>query len=84
MIGNSGQMIVLTTTEFTEPHITDSFEEELYTGEVRRTVRTYRCIQCQGERVGVQGDYSTIEDLKKQGCPVCANLTFTWLAKKTI
>ncbi|MBU5347845.1 bis-aminopropyl spermidine synthase family protein [Paenibacillus lautus] len=85
MIGNSGQMIVLTTTEFTEPHITDSFEEELYTGEVRRTVRTYRCIQCQGElQVGVQGDYSTIEDLKKQGCPVCANLTFTWLAKKTI
>ncbi|RAR40388.1 bis-aminopropyl spermidine synthase family protein [Paenibacillus sp. MDMC362] len=85
MIGNSGQMIVLTTTEFTEPHITDSFEEELYTGEVRRTVRTYRCIQCQGElQVGVQGDYSTIEDLKKQGCPVCANLTFTRLAKKTI
>lgn len=85
MIGNSGQMIVLTTTEFTEPHITDSFEEELYTGEVRRTVRTYRCIQCQGQlQVGVQGDYSTIEDLKKQGCPVCANLTFTWLAKKTI
>lgn len=85
MLGNSGQMIVLTTTEFTEPHIMDSFEEELYTGEVRQTVRTYRCIQCQGElQVGVQGDYSTIEDLKKQGCPLCANLTFTWLAKNTI
>lgn len=85
MIGNSGQMIVLTTTEFAEPPIKGSFEDELYTGEVRRTVRTYRCTQCQSElQVGVQGDYSTIEDLKKQGCPVCANLTFTWLAKKTI
>ncbi|MFE0556431.1 bis-aminopropyl spermidine synthase family protein [Paenibacillus sp. NPDC058910] len=85
MIGNSGQMIVLTTTEFTAPRVTDSFEDELYTGEVRRTVRTYRCIQCQGElQVGVQGDFSTIEDLKKQGCPVCVNHTFTWLAKKTI
>ncbi|MEF7441608.1 bis-aminopropyl spermidine synthase family protein [Paenibacillus lautus] len=85
MIGNSSQMIVLTTTEFTEPPIKGSFEDELYTSEVRRTVRTYRCTQCQSElQVGVQGDFITIEDLKKQGCPVCANLTFTWLAKKTI
>lgn len=85
MIGNSGQMIVLKTTEFTAPHITDFFEDELYTGEVRRTVRTYRCIQCDGElQVGIQGDFSTIEELKNQGCPICANHTFAWLAKRTI
>lgn len=85
MIGNSGQMIVLTTTEFAEPPIKGSFEDELYTGEVRRTVRTYRCTQCQSElQVGVQGDFTTIEDLKKQGCPACAHHAFTRLAKKMI
>ncbi|AYB46343.1 bis-aminopropyl spermidine synthase family protein [Paenibacillus lautus] len=85
MIGNSSQMIVLTTTEYTKPPIKCSFEDELYTGEVRRTVRTYRCTQCQSElQVGVQGDYSTIEDLKKQGCPACAHHAFTLQAKKMI
>ncbi|MFB4321183.1 bis-aminopropyl spermidine synthase family protein [Priestia sp. BR_2] len=85
MIGNSGQMIVLTTTEYTDPPIKGSFEDELYTGEVRRTVRTYRCTQCQSElQVGVQGDFTTIEDLKKQGCPACAHHAFTLLAKKMI
>ncbi len=85
MIGNSGQMIVLKTTELTAPHITDFFEDELYTGEVRRTVRTYRCIQCGGVlQVGIQGDFPTIEELKNQGCPICASHTFAWLAKRTI
>ncbi|UNK19945.1 bis-aminopropyl spermidine synthase family protein [Paenibacillus sp. N3/727] len=83
MIGNSGQMIILKTTELTEPIVTCSFEDALYTGEVKRTLRTYQCKQCHGSLlVGIQGEFHTIEDLKNQGCPHCENDTFTLIAKK--
>ncbi|WP_160163977.1 MULTISPECIES: hypothetical protein [Paenibacillus] len=35
-------------------------------------------------QVGIQGDFSIIEELKNQGCPICASHTFAWLAKRTI
>ncbi|RAV22356.1 bis-aminopropyl spermidine synthase family protein [Paenibacillus contaminans] len=84
MIGNRSQMIVLKTTEQTAPDIGGAFEDALYTGEVKRTVRTYRCKQCgHSAVVGFQEDIVTVEQLKNEGCRVCANDTFDLIGKKT-
>jgi N4-bis(aminopropyl)spermidine synthase len=85
MIGNRSQMIILKTTEQTAPDITGSFEDALYTGEVKRTLRTYRCKQCREHViVGFQGEFPTVEELKNQGCPACYNDTFDLLEKKSV
>ncbi|MED4752695.1 bis-aminopropyl spermidine synthase family protein [Brevibacillus choshinensis] len=82
MIANRSQMIILKTTDQTTPECTDVFVDALYTGEVKRTLRIYRCKQC-GKKVevGVQGDVSTIEQLKNQGCLCCKNDTFDMLER---
>ncbi|MED0670051.1 bis-aminopropyl spermidine synthase family protein [Aneurinibacillus aneurinilyticus] len=83
MIGNRGQMIVLKTTELTSPDITATFEDMLYTGEVKRTLRTYQCKLCsESIIVGVEGEFFTIEELKNQGCPVCESNIFALIDKK--
>ncbi len=84
MIGNTGQIFVMRTTSHTKPRIDDTFEDALYTGEVRRTLRTYKCKKC-GEllKVGYQGDFRTIEALKNKGCPACSGVSFD-LIEKTI
>ncbi|WP_200411796.1 bis-aminopropyl spermidine synthase family protein [Virgibacillus salexigens] len=85
MIGNKGQMIVLQTTESTKPNITDRFEDELYTGEVRQTIRTYHCKSCNKSiLVGTQGDFPTIEALKNQGCPDCNQNNFCLIKKQRL
>ncbi|MGF9912165.1 bis-aminopropyl spermidine synthase family protein [Paenibacillus ehimensis] len=85
MIANRSQMIVLKTTEQTRPEFAGVFEDALYTGEVKRTLRIYRCQLC-GEAVyvGFQGDVPTIEQLKNQGCPRCKNDTFQLIEKKSV
>ncbi len=85
MIANRSQMIVLKTTELTAPPIIAPFEDALYTGEVKRTLRTYRCMRCEeAVYVGAQGDVPTIEDLKNRGCPSCQNDTFQLVSKTTV
>jgi len=65
MIGNRGQMIILKTTERTEPKIVDTFADSLYTGEVKRTLRTYCCKRCKEiVLVGCKSRFTTVEDLK--------------------
>ncbi|MEK4968282.1 bis-aminopropyl spermidine synthase family protein [Cytobacillus sp. FSL R7-0696] len=83
MIGNKGQMIVLQTTESTKPNIIGRFEDAIYTGEVRQTIRTYQCKSCnRATLVGIQGDFPTIEALKNQGCPVCNQNKFVLVKKQ--
>lgn len=85
MIANRSQMIVLKTTGLTHPDITDCFADALYTGEVKRTLRTYRCKRCDHLlHVGFQGDVPTIEMLKNQGCPCCKHDLFELVEKKVI
>ncbi|MNI07765.1 N(4)-bis(aminopropyl)spermidine synthase [compost metagenome] len=85
MIANRSQMIILKTTESTSPDITSTFEDALYTGEVKRTLRTYRCKQCEAPAlVGLGGEIATIEELKNQGCPSCNHDGFDLIHKKTI
>ncbi len=85
MIGNRGQMIILKTTEQTTPDIIAAFEDALYTGEVKRTQRTYRCKQCGAKvLVGVQGELATIEELKNRGCAVCKHDLFDLIEKRSV
>lgn len=83
MIGSKGQMIVLKTTDFTEPIYTTDFDGALYTGEVNRTERRYRCKKCQTSiLVGMNRDFPTIEKLKSSGCPHCGHFVFNLVEKK--
>jgi predicted methyltransferase len=61
----------LKATEEAEPAIRGAFNGEIYTGEVRPTLRFYMC-RCGREiEVGAGREYATVEDLKSMGCPGC-------------
>lgn len=85
MIANRSQMFVLRTTDQTKPEYAGKFTDALYTGEVKQTLRTYRCRQCSREvLVGMQGEFATIEQLKNEGCISCGHAIFDLIARKTV
>ena len=85
IIGNTSQMTVLMTTNKTQTIIDDKFEDALYTGEIRRTLRTYQCKECGDKiKVGYKGDFRTIEKLKNKGCPDCRGQKFELIEKKRV
>lgn len=85
IIANRSQMIILKTTERTIPECLGPFMDALYTGEVRQTIRTYKCKQCGNKiSVGSQCEMATIEQLKQRGCHSCGNDTFDFLNKKAL
>lgn len=76
MIANRSQMIVLQTTNVTKTFIDlqNRFEDPIYTGEFKKTVRLYRCLNCrQLIKVGIDFEMQTIEQLKIKGCYHCHN-----------
>lgn len=82
MIAGRSQMFVLRTTDQTLPEYEGKFDDALYTGEVKQTLRTYRCKQCVAEiGVGTTGEYPTIEQLKNVGCPHCGQDSFELVSK---
>lgn len=85
MIANRSQMFVLRTTDQTKPEFPGSFVDALYTGEVKRTLRTYQCKECMEHvRVGATGEFTTIEQLKNVTCPHCGHDTFVMITKQVI
>jgi predicted methyltransferase len=82
IIGNSGQMIVLKTTGKTNPSIEAFFNDAIYTGEIRRTIRIYKCNKCGlAIKVGFKEEYKTIEELKNKRCPKCNDNIFEMESK---
>ncbi len=82
ILGSTGQMIVLNTTKKTEPKIIHEFNDSLYTGEIRKTTRTYKCKNCKKIfKVGFDKEHKTIEDLKKVGCEYCNENKFDLIKK---
>jgi hypothetical protein len=73
MFGNTTFMARLATTEGARPAITGVFEGKMYTGEVRPTLRIYRCRCGDKIKVGEGTAYQTIEELKSSGCPRCGS-----------
>jgi predicted methyltransferase len=87
VLAGVSQMIYAVTTDSMQPLVTDRYTGPLYTGEVRPTVRRYRCMGCGTKlQVGqVEGAVaSTIEQLKAQGCPRCGAQLFMLEARTAV
>ncbi len=83
IIAGTGQMMILHTTSKTSPMVKEAFEGAIYTGELRCTVRSYRCMSCQLLiEVGTTQEIKTIEALKAASCPACHGQSFE-LRKRT-
>ncbi len=83
IIGNIGQMIILKTTTSSKSLIENCYQEPIYTGELKVTVRFYKCKEC-GEimKVGFSERFNTIEELKEKGCNKCNNKVFQLIEKR--
>lgn len=83
IIGNMGQMIILKTTSSSKSLIENCYQEPIYTGELKVTVRLYKCKEC-GEimKVGFSERFNTIEELKEKGCYKCNNRIFQLIEKR--
>lgn len=85
VIGNTGQMIILKTTNVTKSLIQTSYKGPLYTGELKTTIRFYRCMKCSEViKVGVTEKFNTIEKLKSKGCYKCNNQAFKLMKRINI
>lgn len=85
IIGNVSQMMLLQTTAGSTPLVQGEFTGALYTGEIKRTTRIYRCMACGARtRVGAGEAVHTIEQLKQQGCPACKAGTFERLGRDPV
>lgn len=85
IIGNTGQMIVLKTTNTTKALIKSHYKGVLYTGELKETVRFYRCKQCDEIiKVGRSQELNNIETLKFKGCYKCNSQVFELIERKNI
>ncbi len=77
MLGGVSRMLRLNTCGATAPVITGRHDEAIYTGEINRTTREYKCITCgHSENVGIDQKFITIEALKTAGCPACGEAKF--------
>jgi DNA-directed RNA polymerase subunit RPC12/RpoP len=79
VLAGVSQLFVAGTAEGAQPLITGSYSGPLYTGEVRPTVRRYRCMGCGAKLVVGQVPDAvapTIEQLKAAGCPRCGSQLF--------
>lgn len=85
VIGNTGQMIILRTTSNSKTLMETFYQGPLYTGELKKTVRSYRCRNCGATtRVGVPEKIKTIEQLKLKGCGKCGNEIFSLIDRNKI
>jgi len=82
IIGNTGQMIILKTTSKTRTLVEGYYDKPIYTGELKATIRDYRCTQCNEIiKVGATERFKIIEELKAKGCVSCNNRKFTIIEK---
>lgn len=86
IIGNSSQLILLRTTGYTNPCISEqeSYNNLIYTGEIKKAVKLYKCKNC-GEKyfIGFNKKISTIEELKTLGCSKCNGKMFIRMEKNS-
>ena len=85
ILGGEGQLIILKTTKVSRPLIEGNYGELIYTGEIKKTKRKYRCKNCNKEYwVGIEEKYETIEQLKEKGCMQCKEHIFDLIEKQNI
>ncbi len=79
ILAGVSDLYLLRVTDRSEPLVEGEYTGPIYTGQVRPTLRTYVCTNCNRQvMVGGEagGEFATIEQLKEQGCPGCGGTTF--------
>ncbi len=71
ILGNTTSMFRLVVTGEARPIVTGQFHGGIYTGELRRTTRVYKCRCGEAIEVGSTKELTTVEELKSRGCPSC-------------
>jgi predicted methyltransferase len=71
ILANTTSMFRLVVTGEARPVITGPFQGGIYTGELKPTIRVYRCRCGKAIVVGSSTGFTTIEELKAGGCPKC-------------
>ena len=85
VLAGVSDLYVLRATEASHPLVEGDYTNNIYTGQVRPTLRRYVCTKC-GTQVTVGGEaggqYVTIEALKEAGCPQCSSRGFRPVSRK--
>lgn len=71
ILANTSSMFRLVVTGEARPVITGPFQGGIYTGELKPTIRVYRCRCGKAIVVGSSTGFTTIAELKAGGCPKC-------------
>jgi predicted methyltransferase len=83
ILGGVSHLYHLSSTSETRPLVDGTSDEPLYTGEVRAP-RPYRCASCGTiQRVGRGAPLSTVEMLRRDGCPECGATKFRPLPRRS-
>jgi predicted methyltransferase/DNA-directed RNA polymerase subunit RPC12/RpoP len=81
-LGGVSHLYQLASTSELKPLLAARYDGRLYTGDLRPPVRRYRCRSCRRiDAVGHRQSWSTIEALRRDGCPRCGSRTFLPLTR---
>lgn len=84
VLGGRGDLYQLATTSTTKPTVHGLVDADIYTGQQRPTLRTYRCVGCGTEvPVGADETWETVEELQADGCPGCDGTSFELSGRET-
>jgi predicted methyltransferase len=76
ILGGVSNLYHLSSTSETRPLVSGQYDEPIYTGELRAP-RPYRCASCGTiHRVGRGAPWSTVDVLRRSGCPECGAARF--------
>ena len=82
ILGGVSHLYHLTSTSETRPLVNGRRDGPMYTGELRAP-RPYRCASCgTTQRVGRGASWSTVEVLRRDGCPECGATKFRPLPRR--
>lgn len=83
ILGGVSHLYHLSSTSETRPLVSGRYDEPIYTGELRAP-RPYRCASCDTvQQVGRGAQWSTVEVLRRGGCPECGATKFLPLPRRT-
>jgi predicted methyltransferase len=82
VLGGTSHLYQLATTSEVRALVDGAYAGQLYTGDFREPVRSYRCQQCGSvEQVGRGEAWPSIGALRRARCPRCRGKTFVPLAR---
>ncbi len=81
-LGGTSHLYQLATTTSLRPLYPGRYDGPLYTGDLRKPVRAFRCKRCRRpQRVGRGQMWPSVEALTEGGCPLCGGKAFVPLPR---